>query len=295
MRFVDKLVPSFDQERLHLSIAELGHPVWLVLTHGIGEYSGRYHQLSQFLCQYFNVCIYDLRGHGRSSGERAYVNDFFDFSRDLNTVLAHLKENFKMKNFILYGHSMGGLITSEFMQNYHLIEGNVIIPGEFYPQLVFLSAPAVAPAGWLGKIVQNLPLSWWKALSNKNIHFSLSGLLDLFYLSHDYRVFEEYMKDPLNNMKLSVKLLLEVVVHSKQVYQKSLRVQCPLHCIAGTEDRLISYSSIAHYFQTIEPHGVLHVIPNGYHELHNEVDRYRRPYLEILKSVLLPLVNKNFV
>jgi acylglycerol lipase len=293
MRFVDKLIPTYDQERLHLSVAELNHPVWLVFTHGIGEYSGRYQQLAQFLGQYFNVCIYDLRGHGRSSGERAYVNDFFDFSRDLNTVLLHLQESYKMKSFILYGHSMGGLITSEFMQNYHRMTNACIVPGSFYPQLVFLSSPAVLPAGWLGKLVKNMPLVWWKALAQKKIHFSLSGLIDLFYLSHDYRVFEEYMKDPLNNKKLSLKLLLEVVVHAREVFQKPLSLSCPLHCVAGTEDHLVSYPAIAHYFQTVEPHGFLHVVPNGYHELHNEVERYRRPYLDVLKSVLLPYVRRD--
>ena len=60
----------------------------VIITHGVAEHSGRYDHVAQSLAQAgYTVVAYDLRGHGKSSGKRNYVNSFQDYLNDLATVL----------------------------------------------------------------------------------------------------------------------------------------------------------------------------------------------------------------
>lgn len=89
----------------------------MFLIHGFGEHFGRtgYQSLIQQLTsQRFIVCMLDQIGHGRSTGDRAYVSNFehlvddqVQFIQSINQSLNPLFSN-DLPRFI-YGHSMGGL------------------------------------------------------------------------------------------------------------------------------------------------------------------------------------------
>jgi alpha-beta hydrolase superfamily lysophospholipase len=284
-----KIISSFDGERINVTFSERGFDHWVIMTHGIGEHSGRHHELAEFLSTKANICLYDLRGHGKSSGERAHVHDFFYYSRDLMEVLKFLQSQFSMKKFYLYGHSMGALVVSDFMQNHELMSSNILKIGQFYPERVFLSAPPIEPAGWLGGVVRKIPTYWLNVLAGIESSFKVAGLVDIYYLSHDVRVFEQYLKDPLNSTKLHSKLLLQITKRSRQVFSRPLLIYCPLFVIVGTKDRLVSCKKIQEYFTTVESKADLAVIEDGYHELHNEIDRYKVQFYEVVKKAFAPL------
>jgi acylglycerol lipase len=294
MRLDQRMVSTFDGERLFVSFSELGHKYWIIMTHGIGEHSGRHQHVATYFSQFANVCLYDLRGHGKSSGERAYVNDFFSYSRDLMGIISYLKEEFKMMHFILYGHSMGGLITCDFIQNHKLLKSDLIKKEQgFYPAMVFLSAPAVQPAGWVGSLVKKVPQYWLNLLAGLNRSTKVPGLVDIFYLSHDVRVFEDYLKDPLNSTKLHTKLLLQLVKRARIVFSRPLAVECKVHVVVGTKDRLVNHKDIIDYFHRFEPDAELHVIDEGYHELHNEVERIRVKHTNVLLETIIKFIKSN--
>jgi len=291
MRLDQRMISTFDGERLNVSFSEGGHPYWIIMTHGVGEHSGRHHHIATYFSQHANVCLYDLRGHGKSSGERAFINDFFSFTKDLMVVLKYLRDEFKMQRFILYGHSMGALITADFMQNYKQVHGNIISKEEkFYPDLIFLSAPPVEPEGWVGMFVKKIPQYWINIFANLHYSVKVAGLVDIYYLSHDVRVFEDYLKDPLNSTKLHTKLLLQLVKRARLVFSKPLNVDCELHVVVGTKDRLVSHKDVIEYFQKMEAHAQVHIIDEGYHELHNEIERIRSKYMAVLQSTIIRLL-----
>ncbi len=82
----------------------------MVITHGLGEHSGRYgNVVERLLPKGITIWAVDLRGHGRSDGPRGHVMAFDQYLDDLHKMI-HLSKNELpegMKCF-LHGHSLGG-------------------------------------------------------------------------------------------------------------------------------------------------------------------------------------------
>ncbi len=268
-----------DGINLHLEIMESGSPYWLVITHGLGEHCERHSYMYEMFAHYFNICLYDLRGHGKSDGKKAYIANFKDYVQDLGEVLDYLQDQYKMDKFVLFGHSMGGLITASYMQNE--------VQQELYPLKVFLSAPAVAPPGKLGRMLDLAPLKVLNLLEDIPVSLPLEGLLDLSRLSHDLRVYENYLTDELNSLKVHTKLIFEILAESRAVFSRPLRVSCDLFCAVGTADGLVDPQSVIKYFSTVEKNAKVFKVKGGYHELHNEIYKYRKQYFQFLKESLL--------
>jgi alpha-beta hydrolase superfamily lysophospholipase len=273
-------IVSFDGTLLKCLVRETGNSKWLIVTHGLGEHLGRHEYILKLFSQSFNIAIYDLRGHGRSGGKRAWVEHFQDFSKDLDVVITYLRNEFSMKNYTLFGHSMGGLITSDYVQN--------VVKKDFYPEKVFLSSPAVGAHGLLGPLFGGAPGFFLDNLV-KLPSLPLKGILNLTRLSHDSRVLEAYLKDEFVQQKIHLKLFLELLKCAREVFSRPLRAECPLFCSIGTDDGLVHPKMMINYFKTVEKNAQLKVFEGGYHELHNEVEKYRKPYLNFLRQSLTGL------
>lgn len=271
---------SFDGTLLKCLIRETGSNKWLIVTHGLGEHLGRHEFILKLFSANYNIAIYDLRGHGRSGGKRAWVNDFHDFMKDLQSVIDFLKKDFSMTNYTLFGHSMGGLVTAAYLQN--------MASKDFYPDKVFLSSPAVAGPGVMGQAFALAPKILFDGLT-KVPTLPLQGILDLKKLSHDSRIYESYIKDELVQLKVHSKLFFEILKMGREVFSRPLRAECPLFVSIGTEDALVHPKLLINYFRDVEKSAQLKIIDGGYHELHNEVEKYRKPYLNFLRQSLTGL------
>jgi acylglycerol lipase len=271
---------SFDGTLLRCLIRETGSSKWLIVTHGLGEHSGRHEHLLKLFSANYNIAIYDLRGHGKSGGKRAWVENFNFFLKDLQSVIDYFRKEFSMSNYTLFGHSMGGLITAAYMQN--------LVSKDFYPEKVFLSSPAVAGPGVLGQAFSLSPKILFDVLLNCPT-IPLQGILDLKRLSHDRRVYESYVKDELCQLKVHSKLFFEVLKTGREVFSRPLRIECPLFVSIGTDDVLVHPRLLINYFTKVEKNAQLKIIEHGYHELHNEIEKYRKPYLNFLRHSLTGL------
>lgn len=273
-------------QNFNISIFEKGSPVWIIVTHGLGEHLKRHEYFAKMFSQYFNLCFYDLRGHGLSDGKKAYVSDFREFVWDLEALVQYLQKSYSMKRYILFGHSMGGLITASFIQS--------IASKNFYPEKVFLSAPPAATGGFLGDFFRYSPQKLTRTLCHLPFNLELKGLVDLNFLSHDHRIKEEYEKDPLNSLRLSTKLCFELINASRDVFSKPLRSECPLYAAVGGGDSIVNVRAFKDYFEKIEKGAQTLIVPDAYHEMHNEIEKYRTPYLEFLKKSMMESLFTNF-
>ncbi len=105
----------------------------LVISHGLGEHSGRYKYLLEHLKgKRISVYALDHRGHGRSSGRRGHVMDFGEYTADLAYFINFARDEYPGIRIFLLGHSMGGIIA----MNYAIAHQDVLAG-------LILSSPAL--------------------------------------------------------------------------------------------------------------------------------------------------------
>jgi hypothetical protein len=81
----------------------------VVFTNGLKDHGDHYAQLSQELVGHgYAAYAFDLRGHGRSAGERASVDRFDDCVDDLQTFVERVRAREPGKPIFVFGHSMAG-------------------------------------------------------------------------------------------------------------------------------------------------------------------------------------------
>jgi alpha-beta hydrolase superfamily lysophospholipase len=101
----------------------------LVIHHGLKSRSEHYAELATRLTQRgFAVYAYDMRGHGRSAGRRATLDDFGDLVDDLATFLHRVQHREPERPVFVMGHSVGGaVVTLHQVQRRPKIAGLIVL------------------------------------------------------------------------------------------------------------------------------------------------------------------------
>lgn len=91
----------------------------VLLAHGYGEHARRYDHVADALVE-AGGAVYapDHRGHGRSDGEMALVDDIEELVADLFAVSARAREAHHGLPVVLIGHSMGGIVATRYAQSH---------------------------------------------------------------------------------------------------------------------------------------------------------------------------------
>ena len=88
----------------------------IVLCHGVNAHGGQYvWAAEQFVAAGFAVFALDLRGRGRSEGERFYVEDIADYVNDVANTIALAKSRHPGLPVYLLGHSAGGVVSATYV------------------------------------------------------------------------------------------------------------------------------------------------------------------------------------
>jgi alpha-beta hydrolase superfamily lysophospholipase len=272
-----KFVKMRDGAELYVEIKETGSPVWIVAIHGIGEQLERHKYIPELFGHDFNIFQYDLRGHGRSTGKRAWVQDFSQYMEDLKEIIRFLEEKYRMDRYILFGHSMGALIACAFVQNF--------VEAERYPERLVINAPPCGASGLLGKIVKVIPPALFNAACEIPYSIQIGGLVDLEHLSHDPRIKEDYVKNELNLLRLHSKLIFELMKTAQATFARPIRSKCPSFSTVGGADQVVGAADVIEYFTLVDKSFNFKIFDGAYHEIHNEIEKYRKPYFEHLKIV----------
>jgi alpha-beta hydrolase superfamily lysophospholipase len=84
----------------------------LVICHGVNSHGGQYLRAAEaFAAAGFAVTALDLRGRGRSEGERFHVEDVADYVSDLSQAIELAKSRDPALPCFLLGHSAGGVTS----------------------------------------------------------------------------------------------------------------------------------------------------------------------------------------
>ncbi len=237
----------------------------LYIVHGLGEHSSRYAHLARWLNDR-GISVYtgDLPGFGRSPGKRGDVKSFDQLEVAVLNGIDNMKRENQNRSIFLYGHSLGGLITTHIV----LTKGTTLnING------VILSSPAFNTA---------VKVPAWKEMLAKLLTpifptLALPSGLPPTYLSHDQEVINAYQTDKYVHSLVSLRFYQEFKRVMQEVRENSNKfpANLPLYIMQSGDDRLVDIQATRDFFRSLETHPLrwYREWEGLYHELHNEPEK----------------------
>ena len=87
----------------------------LVICPGFNAHSGQYNRAAEeFAARGFAVSAVDLRGRGKSDGERFYAENIGDYVSDLSLAIESARDRHPNLALYLFGHSAGGVTAASY-------------------------------------------------------------------------------------------------------------------------------------------------------------------------------------
>jgi len=109
------------------------------------------------------------------------------------------------------------------------------------------------------------------------------------YLFHGKTQFEEYLKDPLIERRITAHLANEIVNTCLLVQKERAKVTVPVLVMASGNDRIVSFDQTENWFRKLEaPQKSMIVYPELYHEIFSETEN-DRPFQDLKKFFIAHL------
>ena len=223
----------------------------MLIVHGLAEHSGRWGEVGTYFADRgIDVHAFDLRGHGRSEGKEQYVAEFDEYVDDVAFV-AQTNVVPRGLPWVLYGHSMGGLIGTAYL-----------LSDRPQPDAAILSAPALdsdvpaplrAAAQVLGRIAGGV---------------RMRNSIKPEHLSKDPEVGAAYLADPLVDLRTSARLGQQLLAAQGRCRAGADQLTIPAFVIHGADDELVPPRASAPLAASESVERKLY--PGLRHEVHNE-------------------------
>lgn len=229
----------------------------LLLVHGYFDHSGLFSRLIEHgLARNCNVLIFDLPGHGLSSGEPAVIDDFADYSRAIHAVLEAVQ--WPQLPLWVMAQSTGCAALVEYSRHY---------PWPFAATV--LLAPLVRPLGWKsGRLAHSLVRHFVDSIERK---FTPN--------STDPEFFEFLKSDPLQSSRLPVRWVTALRAWLAALPSANLAVGKAL-IVQGDADQTVDWRFNLEFYQTLFPGSEVVMLSGAGHQLANESPGQRQCYLQ---------------
>jgi alpha-beta hydrolase superfamily lysophospholipase len=246
------------------------------LVHGLGEHSGRYAYWADRLNQAgYHVVAYDLRGHGKSGGQRGHILSFDEYLSDTALLLQETEAKFPKLPHFLYGHSLGAIIAWVYVLRRKPKLAGVILTALDYRNALEEQKGKVLLSKILGSFAPKM---------------SISSGLDPQTISRDPDVVARYVNDPLVHAQLSLGFAKNSLKSIPWAIQHSSDWSLPVLVMHGEKDMLGYVAGSREFASSVSGDCTLKVWPGLYHEIHNEPEKeqvfeYMREWLDKHASV----------
>jgi acylglycerol lipase len=224
----------------------------VVVCHGVNSHSGQYLWVGeQFAAAGYAAFALDLRGRGKSEGERFYVEDIADYVSDVANTIALAKSKNPGLPVFLLGHSAGGVTSASYVLD-HQSELAGFICESFAFQV---PAPGFALAAIKGisHIAPRLPI-----LKLKNEDFS-----------RDPKVVAALNSDPLIAGEIQPAITVAALVRADERLREEFpTITIPLLIMHGTDDKAtVCHGSEFFYNTAGSKDKTLKLYEGHYHDL----------------------------
>ena len=230
----------------------------LVICHGVNSHGGQYlWPAEQFAKSGLAVYALDLRGRGKSEGERFYVEDVAEYVSDVAGTIRIAKSRHSGLPLFLLGHSAGGVVSSTYV-----LENQAELAGFICESFAFqVPAPgfALAAIKGLSHVAPRLPV-----LTLKNVDFS-----------RDPKAVAALNADPLTAHEVQPAITVAALVRADERLREEFpRITIPVLIMHGTEDKATIYHGSEFFYQTAgSKDKTLKLYEGHYHDLLNDLGK----------------------
>jgi lysophospholipase len=231
----------------------------LLLVHGYFDHSGLFNKLIAWSLEHScNVLIFDLPGHGLSSGEPAVIDDFGDYSRAIDAVLR--ATSLPPLPWWVMAQSTGCAALMDYARKYRWPFAATV-----------LLAPLVRPARWASvSAAHRLLAPFVPSVERK------------FSANSSDREFLEFLKrDPLQSRRTSLRWVGALRRWLRGLARRDLGVGAAL-VIQGDADGTVDWRYNMGFVSALFPGSRVEYLPGAGHQLANESTSYRRTYLAMV-------------
>jgi acylglycerol lipase len=230
----------------------------VVLVHGLKSHGGLFEWAAERLAEHgFAVYALDLRGHGKSGGERLFIEKFEDYISDVDAVVQHARAQHPALPIFVLGHSAGGVVSSVYaLEHQNDLAGFVC---ESFAQEVPTPAAVLSAVKALSRIAPRLGV-----FALKNEHFS-----------RDPAFVERMNDDPLIERRpYPSKTVAEIRRAEERLAGSFPRMTLPVLILHGTRDRVTKpHGSQLFYDTTGSTDKTLKLYDGHFHDLLNDVGK----------------------
>ncbi|MBD2577444.1 lysophospholipase [Oscillatoria sp. FACHB-1406] len=229
-----------------------------LLVHGLGAHSGVFDNLvSPLVARDFAVYEFDLRGHGKSAGQRGYIENWSEFREDLAIFSRLARDEQPHCPLFLIGHSLGGLIVLDWALHFPALARGIVV----------LSPP-------LGEVgVSPFRIRLAHLLSRILPRFSLSTEFDWSSLSRDAEAIATAQQDSLRHDRATARLATELFKTLAEIRDRAAQFEVALLIQHGSCDRVAFPEGSRQFFASLtHPDKELHEYPGAFHEMHNDLN-----------------------
>ncbi|MCL1819530.1 MAG: lysophospholipase [Oscillospiraceae bacterium] len=228
-------------------------------VHGFSEHSGRYIELGErFRDQNIAFVMHDQRGHGRTPGKRGVAPSYDKLLDDVEAVRGRIDELYPETPVIIYGHSMGGNITANFMisrtQKRHVC---AVICAPWIRLYKPYSTSSVVFASIAGKLTSKLGV-----VNPPNFEI----------LTHDEEIIRRTREDPYFHGRLSFRLFTQITAKGEYAIMRAKLITLPALLMNACGDKVVSPDAVREFHKNCGSNVVLKEYEGLYHELHNELE-----------------------
>lgn len=240
----------------------------VLVMHGYFDHAGLYgHLIRDLLEQDLAVMIYDLPGHGISSGEPVSIRSFEDYQQVLDDCIATCRDHLPQPWYGV-GQSTGGAVLLD-----HLLSHRYPPDRALFRHLVLL-APLVRPANFRKGVVLHTLVSpfvrTWKRAFTEN---SNDSSFIRFVRRHD----------PLQSQVLSVEWVTALRRWVKRI-EAMPPFEAQVTIVQGQQDTTVDWRHNLRVLCAKFPGATVHYLPLGRHHLVNESRELREQIFSIIRS-----------
>lgn len=230
----------------------------VVIAPGFNSHSGYYGWVAdELVASGLVVYAVDLRGRGRSDGERFYIQKFSDYVSDVANLVKLAKAREPGLPVFLLGHSAGGVVACIYALE-HQSELRGLICESFAHEI---PAPDFA-------------LAVFKGLSHVAPHAHILHLKNEIF-SRDPKAVQAMNEDPLIAHETQpTQTLAEMVRADERLKKEFPLITLPLLILHGSDDKATNPSGSKHFYERAgSTDKTLKLYEGGYHDLLNDLDK----------------------